>query len=203
MKTYTVTRVSGTPDWSAIPALEMDVSYRYSLDQLPIRAWTQIAYNDEALLVHQWAKEPNIRRELTGLLDEICEDSCLELFLCPVEGDLRYFNIEYNFNRSRYLGFGTCIPDLVRLVPEEGDCFDPVTAETADGWEITYQIPYSFIRRFFPDFAPATGKAMRANCSKCADLSANPHWLTWNPLPYSEDSFTFHTPDNYGRMIFG
>ena len=203
MKTYTVTRVSGAPDWSTIPELEIDVSYRYTLEELPVRAWTQIAYSDEALFVRQRAVEPNIRRELTGLLDEICEDSCLELFLCPVEGDLRYFNVEYNINRSRYLGFGTGLADLIRLVPEEGDCFDPVTAETDDGWEITYRIPYSFIRRFFPDFAPAPGKAMRANCSKCADLSVDPHWMTWNPLPYSEDDFTFHNPAEYGRMIFG
>ncbi|MBQ9974374.1 MAG: carbohydrate-binding family 9-like protein [Oscillospiraceae bacterium] len=203
MKTYTITRVSGTPDWSAIPELEFTETYRHTLEETPVRAWTQLAYSDEALFVRQRATEPNIRRELTGLLDEICEDSCLEYFVSPMEGDLRYFNIEYNFNCCRYLGFGSNRYDLVRLVPEEGDCFEPVTAETADGWEITYKIPYHFIRRFFPDFDPAPGKAMRANFSKCGGKTVRPHWLTWNRLPFADNKLDFHSPEHYGRLVFG
>ncbi|MBR2934249.1 MAG: carbohydrate-binding family 9-like protein [Oscillospiraceae bacterium] len=204
MKTYTITKVSGSPDWSAIPALEMNESYYKTLEEIPVRAWTQIAYNDEALLIRQWTREPNIRRELTGMLDEVCEDSCLEVFLCPIEGDERYINVEYNPNRSRYLGFGTGIPDLVRLVPEDNnDAFDPKVTMTEDGWELTYRIPYAFIRRFFPDFAPEAGKAMRVNCSKCGNLTEIPHWLTWNRLPCTPTSFTFHLPSKFGRMIFG
>ena len=80
MKTYTITKVTGTPDWSTIPALEMNESYHKTLDEIPVRAWTQIAYNDEALLIRQWAVEPNIRRELTGMLDEVCEDKSVQIF---------------------------------------------------------------------------------------------------------------------------
>ena len=204
MKTYTITKVSGTPDWSTIPALEMNESYRKTLDEIPVRAWTQMAYNEEALLIRQWAVEPNIRRELTGMLDEVCEDSCLEVFLCPMEEDERYLNVEYNINLSRFLGFGTKIADLVRLIPEDNnDEFCPKAVETADGWELTYKIPYAFIRRFFPDFAPETGKAMRVNCSKCGNFTEIPHWLTWNRLPCTPTSFTFHLPSKFGRMIFG
>ncbi|MBO5339736.1 MAG: carbohydrate-binding family 9-like protein [Oscillospiraceae bacterium] len=204
MKTYTITKVSGQPDWEAIPALEMDVSYRKKLEDIPIRAWTQVAYNEDALLIRQRALEPVLRTELTGLTDEVCEDSCLELFFCPVEGDLRYFNIEYTPICNRFLGFGSGIPDLVRLLPDENnDRFDPVVTTFEGGWELTYQIPYEFIRRFFPNFAPETGKTMRVNCSKCGNKTVTPHWLTWNPLPYSDTHFTFHNPSEYGQMIFG
>lgn len=203
MKTYTITRVTGTPNWNTIPAAELNETYRHTLEETPIRAWTQLAYNDETLFVRQWATEPNIRKELTGLLDDICQDSCLEFFVRPMEDDLRYFNIEYNFNCCRYFGFGSNRYDLVRLVPEEGDCFGPVATETADGWQITYQIPHSFIRRFFPTFEPTPGKAMRANFSKCGGKTVRPHWLTWNRLPFTNNKLDFHSPEHYGQLIFG
>lgn len=204
MKTYTITKVSGVPQWDDIPVLEMNESYRKTLDEIPVRAWTQVAYNDEALLIRQRALEPVIRAELTGMMDEVCEDSCLEFFFCPVEGDLRYFNIEYNPNTSRYLGFGTGIPDLVRLtLDSKKDSFFPKVTYFDGGWELNYQIPFAFIRLFFPNFDPAPGKAIRANCSKCGNKTATPHWLTWNRVPFSPTSFTFHRPDQYGRMVFG
>ncbi len=190
-----------TPDWSRVP--EAHLVPTPSSKELTMQVKAQCCHSRDKLFIRMEATEYPYRAELTGLLDMVCEDSCLEFFVCPVEGDRRYFNIEYNFNRSRYLGFGTCIPDLVRLVPEEGDCFEPVTAQTADGWEITYKIPYHFIRRFFPDFDPAPGKAMRANCSKCGSKTVRPHWLTWIRLPFENNKLDFHSPEHYGRLIFG
>ena len=204
MKTYTITKVTGAPDWASIPELEITESYRKTLDETPVRAWTQVAYNDEALLIRQRALEPVLRAEYTGLMDEVCEDSCLEFFFCPVEGDLRYFNIEYNPNTARYLGFGTGIADLVRLtLDSQKDNFQPKVTRFDGGWELNYQIPFSFIRLFLPDFDPAPGKAIRANCSKCGNKTPTPHWLTWSRVPFSPAGFTFHRPDHYGRMIFG
>ena len=204
MKSYTITKVTGSPDWSTIPALEITETYRHTLEQTPVRAWTQVAYDDEALWVRQRAQEPELRAELTGVLDEICEDSCLEFFFCPLEEEPRYFNVEYNPNCCRYLGFGSGLANLTRLIPDNGvDVFHPQVTRFDGGWELTYRIPYTFIRLFAPAFDPAPGKAIRANCSKCGDKTATPHWLTWNRLPYSPAEFTFHLPEHFGRMIFG
>lgn len=203
MRTYTITKVTDQPDWESIPALEITESYRRALEDTPVRAWTQVAYNDEALLIRQRALEPVLRKELTGLLDEICEDSCLEFFLCPMEGDLRYFNIEHNPNCCRYLGFGSGIDDLIRLIPEEdNDGFCTRVTEFDGGWELTFQIPYHFIRRFFPDFKAEPGKVVRANCYKCGGKTENPHSISWNRVSMEPRCF-FHQPKAFGRMIFG
>lgn len=199
MRTYTITKVTGQPDWESIPALEITESYRRALEDTPVRAWTQVVYNDEALLIRQWALEPVLRKELTGLLDEICEDSCLEFFFCPMSGDKRYFNIECNPNGCLFLGFGPNVDELVRLIPENPSIVPQVT-RTEDGWETVYSIPYSFIRMFFPEFSPTPGYSTRANFYKCGNKTVQPHYLVWNPVP--PQRCAFHNPDAFGIVHF-
>lgn len=203
MNTYTITKVSGAPDWSAIPTLEMAHAHRDRVEG--IRAFTQVAYNEEALLIHQRAVEQNLRSEEVGPLAAPCKDSCLEFFFCPVEGNERYFNIECNPSCNMYVGTGAHIEDLFRLIPnglEWDEIFGARSVRTEDGWELYYEIPYSFIRKFFPDFDPAPGKAIRANCYKCGDLTVAPHWLAWCPI-VTREKLSFHWPRDFGRMIFG
>ena len=53
MKNYVIQRVSGTPDWSGIPALAVDeVPWTGETD---IRMIQQIGYDENALYIHQRA----------------------------------------------------------------------------------------------------------------------------------------------------
>lgn len=197
MRQYTIVRRPQQLDWTHIPALQIDQLMK--TDPLPIRAQAQLCYDENALYIRLSAVEQHIRAELTGKLDEICEDSCLEFFFSPMAGDLRYFNIECNPNGCLFLGMGSNVHNLVRFIPEE-PCILPQAKRTADGWEVSYEIPYSFIRQFFPDFSPAPGYAMRANCYKCGDQTVQPHYLCWNPVPYQPCAF--HNPEAFGIMYF-
>ena len=118
MKSYTLKKVTGTPDWQKIPALQIDTAYKPT----DVRAWAQLCWDDTCIHVHLQAEEENIRNTLTGPLDEICTDSCLEFFIRPTEA-LSYFNIEFNLNCAVYLGYGTDRYNLVRLIPMTiGNC---------------------------------------------------------------------------------
>ena len=200
MKIYNVAKVMSAPNWGALPSLDIDNPYLTT--PAGITAKAQICYNDEEFLVHLSTVENNIRAEENGPLCAPCEDSCLEFFFSPNEGDARYVNIEVNMNGAVYLGIGSNVIDLVRLIPEEpvSDIFNPDIKKTEDGWEIFYRVPYTLIRRFFPDFKVYSGKAMRANCFKCADLSEPPHYLSWSPI--AGEPFTFHKSHCFGTMIF-
>jgi hypothetical protein len=143
--------------------------------------------------------EEHIRAELTGLLDEICDDSCLEFFFCPMAGDKRYFNIECNLNGCLFLGFGPNVDELVRLIPEVPSIV-PQAKRIEGGWETVYSIPYRFIRMFCPEFAPTSGYTTRANFYKCGNLTPQPHYLCWNPVPKQRCSF--HNPDQFGIVHF-
>ncbi len=199
MRSYTITKISGTPDWNAVPVMPID--NLLWTESCEVQAQGQLCWDENAIYVRLAAKETQIRAENRGRLDEVCEDSCLEFFLQPTE-DGRYFNFEFNPNCALYLGIGTSISDLVRLVVrDQQELFAPKAQYTKDGWEITYEVPFSFIRRFFPDFEPKTGLQMRGNCYKCGDLTPNPHFLAWSPM--SGDTPRFHHSPDYGALILG
>ena len=200
MKSYVISRVDTTPAWYDIPYLEIDNERRENPNGITARA--QICYSDDALLVHLETKEKDYIANEVELLGSPCRDSCLEFFFCPCEGDDRYFNIEFNSNGCLYLGFGSGIGDLVRLIPdkEKADIFEQNIVKRTDGWEIFYRVSYGFIRRFFPDFKVYSGKKILANCYKCADRSEPPHYLTWNWLDGAP--LGFHNTKCFGAMIF-
>ena len=193
MQEYTIVRRT---DWDQVPVLNMENHLIPSNADITVQA--QFFYDENALYVRLAAKETNIRKEYTDPLAEICEDSCLEFFFCPMEGDDRYFNIEFNALGNFYLGFGANLATLHRLIPEQQSIVPSVTF-TEDGWVLEYAIPYEFVRIFFPGFAPAPGKTIRANCFKCGNLTEIPHWLCWNPI---ETGTTFHCPQYFGLMRF-
>lgn len=197
MREYTIVKKGEAFDWARVPELEIDnLLWTEASD---IRACAQLCYDESAIYVHLMAKEKDIRAEHTSPIGMPCEDSCLEFFFSPYEGDERYFNFEFNPNCCMYLGMGTNVQTLVRLLPEE-DVFHPRAERTADGWEIFYSVPLEFIRRFFPEFSLESGRSMRANCFKCGDLTVNPHFFSWNPV--TSETPAFHRPCDFGLMHF-
>lgn len=200
MNTYVIKRTAAKPDWSTVP--EIELGNRYIDTPKDARVFAKIAYSDEALHVYLRSVEPGeIRREESGPLGEPYHDSCLEFFFCPKEDDPRYFNFEFNSNKCLYLGFRNGYKNAARLIVDIDDRFAPEIRFVSDGWEIEYRIPYSFVRIFFPAFDPKPSEAIRANCFKCADMAEPGHFLSWSRV--TEESFTFHKPECFGRMVFG
>ena len=199
MKEYTVVRCPEALDWAQVPAVAI-AEHLYPT-QATVTAQAQACYDDKFLYIRLTAKEQEIRAEHKGLLDEVCEDSCLEFFFCPLPGDKRYINMECNLNGAMYVGMGTGVHDLIRLVFAERAPYVPQTKRTEDGWEVVHAIPFTFIRQFFPEFAPAPGYTIRGNFYKCGDLTVKPHCIMWNPVPVAPCA-SFHQPDYFGKLIF-
>lgn len=197
MKTYTITKSSGDINWNDVPALYIDTKLWGT--ETDITAQGKLCYDEEALHVHLSAVEANIRAEEYGPLGAPCRDSCLEFFFCPVAEDSRYFNVEFSPTGCVYLGFGHDRYDLVRLLPEKAP-IHPEINRTADGWEITYSIPYSFIRLFFSDFRAVPGEYIRANFYKCGDRTEKEHYLSWNPI--DDPTPDYHLSKYFGNLYF-
>lgn len=198
MKTYTIKRICGQPDWSAIPCLQVDE--HLWIPSPHIQTTAQICYDDEALYVRMESVEPQIRAEYDVPLSMVCEDSCMEFFFCPASEDDRYINFEINPNCCTYIGVGSGREDSVRLAPEDEDAlFKKKAVRTAEGWQVTYRIPVMFLRALFPGYELISGNVIRANCYKCGDLTERPHYLSWNPVVCQTPDF--HRPCDFGAMI--
>ena len=188
--------------WSDIP--QIPISNPIRPHDANVEAYGQICYTEDYLAVHLHAREKEIRAEERGLLGMPCRDSCLEFFLRPCPKDLRYLNFEFNPNACLYLGFGSGSHDLCRIVLSESKqetLFCPRVRCSEAEWELTFRIPYSFIRQFFPSFSPESGGTLRANFYKCAELVETPHFLAWNPI-LRQGRYLFHTPEEFGMLRF-
>ena len=194
---YQIQKITGKPDWNKIEKAPIDQKLWLPCEQ--ISAYAQLAYDDSRLYVRLHAEEPTIRAENTGILDQPCQDSCLEFFLSPAEGDARYLNIEMNPNCCLYFGIGTGRDDLVRLLPTQGvGALNAHCTRSETGWDLYYSLPFSLLRLFFPAFHPHG--IMRGNFYKCGDLTQQEHYLAWNRVACAEPDF--HRPEFFGELVF-
>ena len=199
MRTYAMTKVEGKPNWKKIPSLAIDTLLW--TDSIDISAKAQICWDEENLYVRMEATEPHIRMKESGPLANVCFDSCLEFFFQPTQRP-DYFNVELNPKKTIFLGFGTDREDLIRLqVYGVKKLFNIRVRFTKKGWVLSYQIPFAFIRRFFPEFEAKQGGEMRANLFKCGDKTVKEHYLAWNPIVSEEPNY--HLSEYFGRLIFG
>lgn len=196
MSIYRVVRMR-KPDWNTVPAVKL--THQPWLTPNDVEAQAQLCHDGEKLYVRMTAKEEKIRAELTGVLDQVCNDSCLEFFFAPCADDECYFNIEVNPLGALCLGFGAARPTRVRQVVKDAQAlfaFKPFRTE--DGWGVEYEIPASYIRLYRPGFS-FCGEAA-GNFYKCGDMTEIPHYLAWNAL--SSEKPDYHRRGDFGTLVF-
>lgn len=194
---YEIKRVTDGWIWDEIPVLNMKYAYLDTPES--VTAFGQICITQDAFQIRLWANQPHIRAEEYGISGLPYRDSCLEFFFCPENTDSRYFNFEYNFNKCLYLGIGTDKESRQRiLLKNRDDIFKPITQRTEQGWEVRYQIPFSFIKSYFPYFTVYEGEEFAANCFTCSDLAEIPYYRSWSKV--NTEPFTFHSSACFGIM---
>ena len=194
--TYTVKKVDA-PCWNEIEAVVL--VHQPWLAPCDIEAKAQLCHDGKNLYVRMEAKEKNIRATLTGALDQICNDSCLEFFFAPKADDARYFNFEWNKLCTAYVGFGAERKTRVRqILKSVNDTLMPMSMDMDGGWAIEYRIPLSFIRLYMPD-AAFEGEAA-CNFYKCGDETEVAHYLAWAPL--SSEKPDYHRRWDFGMLVF-
>lgn len=197
MKTYNVTKIKGEPSadtWSSAPVAMLDVMC-YPEFPSPYKTEAQLVYNEKALYVHMKTTERQLRAVRNHRNEEVCEDSCMEFFIAPDADDIRYFNFEIN-------PIGTLLLYVcnrrIEMVPTTDDAriFNIKSIITNDGWELFYEIPFSFMTKYFKKISPT----VIANFYKCGEKTEPRHFSAWNkPADAPHD---FHRPEDFGQLIF-
>lgn len=197
MKTYNVTKISGKPTaeiWASAPKAMIDYVLN-PVPENPYKTEAQLLYNDEKIFVHLKTNERKLRAVNTERNSGVCEDSCMEFFVAPDEDDVRYFNFEIN-------PIGTLLLYVcnkrIEMVPTTDDesIFNIKSVITKDGWELFYEIPFSFMKKYFKKVSPS----MLANFYKCGEKTEIEHYIAWSKKPDSPRDF--HRPEDFGKIIF-
>ena len=116
MKQYDVVSLAKEPGAEPVCAV---LAHTYQQTPDSVCGQASVCAVEDALLVHSELCCAEIRAVETGPLGMPCQDSCMEFFFCPVPGDDRYFNFEWNANGCLFLGMGSGHTDLTRLIVDD------------------------------------------------------------------------------------
>lgn len=131
------------------------------------------------------------------------EDSCVEFFVQAPDGSV-YYNFEVNALGKVLACSGAGRANRVRRPAEEMEAIARFASvkkldgvkEGLQNWRVCIIIPFEFIG-IDPENLP---KNIRANFYKCGDLTAHPHFVSWNPIDIPNPDF--HRPDFFGELCF-
>ena len=143
--------------------------------------------------------ESDPKRVHTTHFSPVHTDSCVEWFVnfAPNVCD-RYFNFEVNAAGAMNVAFRRDRYDFTPLTAEEVESFNITPVIYENHWEVSYEIPFSFIKKYIPGYEPKSGDIIKTNMYKCGDETAAPHYLALFRVGHSEPDF--HRPEYFGEM---
>lgn len=131
------------------------------------------------------------------------EDSCCEFFVTdPYDGT--YYNFELTcigslLSSKRKSRIDSKLQDpalLSRVIRYSSLEHKPMDiSDKVFGWTVVMLIPFEIIG-IDKDNIPVS---VRGNFYKCGDLTAHPHFLSWNPIQTAKPDF--HRPEFFGELI--
>ncbi len=160
------------------------------------------AHNEDTLFLCYSVEGEQLRVVNTHDFDPVWQDSCVEFFM-QREGESTYRNFECN-----------ALGALLATKRESRESFQPLTGvissilrysmiqhryegdrQLAD-WQLYLEIPKEAMG-FTPNES-LSGQSIRANFYKCGDETAEPHYISWNPIDLPAPDF--HAPQFFGLL---
>jgi hypothetical protein len=208
----TITAGWDDPLWSNVAPLEVAAFRPESSPHRP-RTRARLLHTEGGLHGVFRVEDRYVACRQTRFLAQVCEDSCVEVFLQPKPDD-GYLNFEMNCGGTLHATYVTDhrrdngqLAAATPLAAEEGrqvairttlpPVVDPEIAVAVD-WELAFFIPSSLLEAYVGPLGPLAGQEWRANLYKCADRTSHPHWAAWSPV----DALNFHLPHCFGRLRF-
>jgi hypothetical protein len=200
------------PVWGDIPFLGIDCFRPESTLHRPL-VRCKLLYDDSHLYGLFLVRDRYVRCIHTGFQTQVCEDSCVELFVQP--GPHKgYFNFEFNCggallasyvtdparNNGQVVAATPFSPDEGRQVAVYGSLPSIVEPEIEDEvtWLLEFAISFSLLHSYVGNFGRVEGQEWMGNLYKCGDKTSHPHWASWSPL----SARNFHAPWNFGTLRF-
>ncbi|MBR1630331.1 MAG: hypothetical protein IJ680_00580 [Paludibacteraceae bacterium] len=164
----------------------------------------QVAHDGTSLYIRFEVEGEGLKATCINDNEPVWKDSAVEFF-CRQEGEQTYRNFEFNCIgtalASSRSGRDTDVRHfddvqmkrIFRHASTPRQTFDEIPG--IQHWSLTVGIPFDLMgcpQGFMPE-------RMLCNFYKCADETANPHYLSWRPI--HTPSPDFHRPEYFGMLI--
>jgi hypothetical protein len=217
---YTVKRTGAPPPmdgrwdataWGHAETLEIS-HFRPESNAHRPRTEARLLYDDDAVYGFFRVADRYVRCVNTAYQSGVCQDSCVEWFVCPAAPG--YFNFEINCGgtlHASYLEDPTRTPKgfrkftfldaaaggEIRIRHSLPSVVDPELTEPVE-WTIQFAVPLAVLRRYAGPVRAEPGVRWRGNFYKCGDKTSHPHWAAWSPVA----ELNFHRPADFGEIEF-
>lgn len=137
--------------------------------------------------------------------DPVWEDSCVEFFVQRDNEPNVYRNFECNANGVLLASLHQSREESVKFSSEEmASIFRNANithryeknGKQVSDWSLYLEIPKKLLG--FTSEESLSQKILRANFYKCGDHTAEPHFLSWNPILTASPNF--HVPQFFGQL---
>jgi len=198
--------------WKKVKPIAITNFIRENPDFKP-KVQAKMVYDKNNLYVIFRVEDKYVRCITNRINGPVWRDSAVEFFFSPeAEKPLNYFNLETNCGGTALMEFHTNVDgmreskripendiDEIEIVASMPKIVDPEITDDVT-WTIEYKVPLALLQKYSPITMPAKGVEWRANFYKIAEITSNPHHVTWSIIDLPRP--TFHTPEFFGKLIF-
>lgn len=158
------------------------------------------ALAENGFKMHIEVLEANPKRVMTKHFQPVHLDSCVEWFVifAPEKNDW-YFNFEVNANGIMNVAFRKDRYEYREMTVEDIEQLHIKTTIEKEQWNVDYEVPFSLIEKYIPDFKKNEEAVIRTNFYKCGDETETAHYGVWNPVIVPEPDF--HRPEYFGELV--
>lgn len=182
------------PKWEEVPEGKLMFSHWSSEAEYDTR-FKMCFVKEKGIYLRMYTDEKNLRAVGVKRDDPVYEDSCMEFFICAVEGREEYINFEMNPNGAFLSEFGKNKKDRVFLKTLTD--IEPVihTKITDEGWSAELFIPCELIAEAYGEVFDADECLLKGNFYKCGDKTYKIHYLSYNEMSTLPPGF--HNPERF------
>ncbi len=192
MKTYNTFSFSGEIDWSLVPEEKLEFSNWNS--ETAYNTYFKMCFRkNSGIYVKMRTDETNLRTVCTGRDEPVWQDSCMEFFLCAVEGREEYINFEMNSIGAYLTEFGKGKTDRVFLKTLTQREAVVRTDVSDDGWSLELFVPCELISEAYAADFNAGSCVLKGNFYKCGDETDKIHYGSYTKMTTLPPGF--HNPE--------
>ena len=176
----------------------------------PPKVIAKALYSSTHIFIRYHVQEKYIQAKHTKLQGMVCQDSCVEFFVAPINAG--YYNFEVNCIGTLHVGYGEERHNRIKVEDfdlkqinvstslPKGIAIPSSVTGPENGYFVSYSIPFSLFRKYSKTEFPLQGTIWNANFYKCGDLTPEPSWGAWNSVKTSQPDF--HRPEFFGEIVF-